>query len=82
MVVDVVPVIPSELRPLVSLERGRLVTSDLNDIYRRVIIRNNRLKRLKDIIASEVILRNEKKILQEVVDSLYRMSAILKFRNK
>ena len=60
MVLDVVPVIPPELRPLVPLEGGRFATSDLNDLYRRVIIRNNRLKRLIDIKAPEVILRNEK----------------------
>jgi DNA-directed RNA polymerase subunit beta' len=70
MVLDVVPVIPPELRPLVPLEGGRFATSDLNDLYRRVIIRNNRLKRLIDIKAPEVILRNEKRMLQEAVDSL------------
>ena len=69
MVLDVVPVIPPELRPLVPLEGGRFATSDLNDLYRRVIIRNNRLKRLIDIKAPEVILRNEKRMLQEAVDS-------------
>ncbi len=71
MVLDVVPVIPPELRPLVPLEGGRFATSDLNDLYRRVIIRNNRLKRLMDIKAPEVILRNEKRMLQEAVDSLF-----------
>ncbi|MCS6809132.1 MAG: DNA-directed RNA polymerase subunit beta' [Bacteroidota bacterium] len=71
MVLDVVPVIPPELRPLVPLEGGRFATSDLNDLYRRVIIRNNRLKRLIDIKAPEVILRNEKRMLQEAVDSLF-----------
>ena len=71
MVMKVVPVIPPELRPLVPLEGGRFATSDLNDLYRRVIIRNNRLKRLIDIKAPEVILRNEKRMLQEAVDSLF-----------
>ena len=71
MVMRVVPVIPPELRPLVPLEGGRFATSDLNDLYRRVIIRNNRLKRLIDIKAPEVILRNEKRMLQEAVDSLF-----------
>ncbi|MBX7045529.1 MAG: DNA-directed RNA polymerase subunit beta' [Ignavibacteria bacterium] len=70
MVLDVIPVIPPELRPLVPLEGGRFATSDLNDLYRRVIIRNNRLKRLLDIKAPEVILRNEKRMLQEAVDAL------------
>ena len=71
MVMRVIPVIPPELRPLVPLEGGRFATSDLNDLYRRVIIRNNRLKRLIDIRAPEVILRNEKRMLQEAVDSLF-----------
>jgi len=71
MVLSVVPVIPPELRPLVPLEGGRFATSDLNDLYRRVIIRNNRLKRLIDIKAPEVILRNEKRMLQEAVDALF-----------
>lgn len=71
MVLRVVPVIPPELRPLVPLEGGRFATSDLNDLYRRVIIRNNRLKRLIDIKAPDVILRNEKRMLQESVDSLF-----------
>jgi DNA-directed RNA polymerase subunit beta' len=71
MVLDVIPIIPPELRPLVPLEGGRFATSDLNDLYRRVIIRNNRLKRLIDIKAPEVILRNEKRMLQEAVDSLF-----------
>ncbi len=70
MVLDVIPVIPPELRPLVPLEGGRFATSDLNDLYRRVIIRNNRLKKLLEIKAPEVILRNEKRMLQEAVDSL------------
>ena len=71
MVIKMVPVIPPELRPLVPLDGGRFATSDLNDLYRRVIIRNNRLKRLIDIKAPEVILRNEKRMLQEAVDSLF-----------
>ncbi len=71
MVLSVIPVIPPELRPLVPLEGGRFATSDLNDLYRRVIIRNNRLKRLIDIKAPEVILRNEKRMLQEAVDALF-----------
>jgi len=70
MVMKMLPVIPPELRPLVPLEGGRFATSDLNDLYRRVIIRNNRLKRLIEIKAPEVILRNEKRMLQEAVDSL------------
>ncbi len=80
MVVKILPVIPPELRPLVPLEGGRFATSDLNDLYRRVIIRNNRLKRLVEIKAPEVILRNEKRMLQEAVDSLFdntrRVSAV------
>jgi len=71
MIMQVVPVIPPELRPLVPLDGGRFATSDLNDLYRRVIIRNNRLKRLLEIKAPEVILRNEKRMLQESVDSLF-----------
>ena len=71
MICKVVPVIPPELRPLVPLDGGRFATSDLNDLYRRVIIRNNRLKRLIEIKAPEVILRNEKRMLQEAVDSLF-----------
>ncbi len=70
MILKVIPVIPPELRPLVPLDGGRFATSDLNDLYRRVIIRNNRLKRLLEIKAPEVILRNEKRMLQEAVDSL------------
>ncbi len=70
MILDVVPVTPPELRPLVPLDGGRFATSDLNDLYRRVIIRNNRLKRLIEIKAPDVILRNEKRMLQEAVDSL------------
>jgi DNA-directed RNA polymerase subunit beta' len=71
MITRVVPVIPPELRPLVPLDGGRFATSDLNDLYRRVIIRNNRLKRLVEIKAPDVILRNEKRMLQEAVDSLF-----------
>jgi DNA-directed RNA polymerase subunit beta' len=71
MVLKVIPVIPPELRPLVPLDGGRFATSDLNDLYRRVIIRNNRLKRLIEIKAPDVILRNEKRMLQEAVDSLF-----------
>ena len=85
MVQRVIPVIPPELRPLVPLEGGRFATSDLNDLYRRVIIRNNRLKRLIDIKAPDVILRNEKRMLQEAVDSLYdnsRKSNAVKNNNR
>ena len=71
MVMKIIPVTPPELRPLVPLDGGRFATSDLNDLYRRVIIRNNRLKRLVEIKAPEVILRNEKRMLQEAVDSLF-----------
>ena len=71
MVMQYIPVIPPELRPLVPLDGGRFASSDLNDLYRRVIIRNNRLKRLLEIKAPEVILRNEKRMLQEAVDSLF-----------
>ncbi|MBI5463899.1 MAG: DNA-directed RNA polymerase subunit beta', partial [Ignavibacteriales bacterium] len=86
MVMDVIPVIPPELRPLVPLEGGRFATSDLNDLYRRVIIRNNRLKRLLEIKAPEVILRNEKRMLQEAVDSLFdnsrRVNAVRSDNNR
>jgi DNA-directed RNA polymerase subunit beta' len=71
MIMTILPVIPPELRPLVPLDGGRFATSDLNDLYRRVIIRNNRLKRLIEIKAPDVILRNEKRMLQEAVDSLF-----------
>jgi len=71
MIIQYLPVIPPELRPLVPLDGGRFASSDLNDLYRRVIIRNNRLKRLLEIKAPEVILRNEKRMLQEAVDSLF-----------
>ncbi|MBM4167921.1 MAG: DNA-directed RNA polymerase subunit beta' [Ignavibacteria bacterium] len=86
MVLGVIPVIPPELRPLVPLEGGRFATSDLNDLYRRVIIRNNRLKRLMEIKAPEVILRNEKRMLQEAVDSLFdnsrRINAVRSDNNR
>jgi DNA-directed RNA polymerase subunit beta' len=86
MVMDIVPVIPPELRPLVPLEGGRFATSDLNDLYRRVIIRNNRLKRLIEIKAPDVILRNEKRMLQEAVDSLFdnsrRVNAVRSDNNR
>ena len=71
MIMKVIPVTPPDLRPLVPLDGGRFATSDLNDLYRRVLIRNNRLKRLLEIKAPEVILRNEKRMLQEAVDSLF-----------
>src|SRR5512137_1708816 len=71
MILDVIPVIPPELRPLVPLDGGRFATSDLNDLYRRVINRNNRLKKLMDLHAPEVIVRNEKRMLQESVDALF-----------
>ena len=70
MILDAIPVIPPELRPLVPLDGGRFATSDLNDLYRRVINRNNRLKRLLELGAPDVIVRNEKRMLQEAVDSL------------
>ncbi|MEL7329663.1 MAG: DNA-directed RNA polymerase subunit gamma, partial [Cyanobacteria bacterium J06559_1] len=70
MVLDVLPVIPPDLRPMVQLDGGRFATSDLNDLYRRVINRNNRLARLKEILAPEIIVRNEKRMLQEAVDAL------------
>src|SRR5881409_4070295 len=86
MVMQYIPVIPPELRPLVPLEGGRFATSDLNDLYRRVIIRNNRLKRLIEIKAPEVILRNEKRMLQEAVDSLFdnsrRVNAVRSDNNR
>src|SRR5690349_22805657 len=71
MILDVVPVIPPELRPLVPLDGGRFATSDLNDLYRRVINRNNRLKKLMELRAPDVIVRNEKRMLQEAVDALF-----------
>ena len=71
MVLDVIPVIPPDLRPMVQLDGGRFATSDLNDLYRRVINRNNRLKRLIELGAPEIMLNNEKRMLQEAVDSLF-----------
>ena len=71
MILTVIPVIPPELRPLVPLDGGRFATSDLNDLYRRVINRNNRLKRLLDLNAPDIIVRNEKRMLQEAVDALF-----------
>ena len=71
MILDVIPVIPPELRPLVPLDGGRFATSDLNDLYRRVINRNNRLKRLIELRAPDIIVRNEKRMLQESVDALF-----------
>ena len=71
MIPDVLPVIPPDMRPLVTLEAGHIATSDLNDLYRRVIIRNNRLKKLQDLHAPEIIIRNEKRMLQEAVDALF-----------
>src|SRR5262249_60521637 len=71
MILDVIPVIPPELRPLVPLGGGRFATSDLNDLYRRVINRNNRLKKLMQLKTPDVIIRNEKRMLQEAVDALF-----------
>src|SRR5882672_1177947 len=71
LVMDVIPVIPPDLRPLVLLESGNFATSDLNDLYRRIINRNNRLKKLVDLNAPEVIIRNEKRMLQQAVDALF-----------
>ena len=71
MILTTIPVIPPELRPLVPLDGGRFATSDLNDLYRRVINRNNRLKRLMDLKAPDIIVRNEKRMLQESVDALF-----------
>ena len=85
MILDVVPVIPPELRPLVPLEGGRFATSDLNDLYRRVINRNNRLRRLEELKAPSVIIRNEKRMLQEAVDALFdngRRGRVLRGPNK
>ncbi|MEN8264264.1 MAG: DNA-directed RNA polymerase subunit beta' [Nitrospirota bacterium] len=85
MIMDVVPVLPPDLRPLVPLEGGRFATSDLNDLYRRVINRNNRLKRLMELNAPNVIIRNEKRMLQEAVDALFdngRRSRVLKAATK
>jgi len=85
MVLDVIPVIPPELRPLVPLDGGRFATSDLNDLYRRVINRNNRLKRLMELSAPEIIIRNEKRMLQEAVDALFdngRRGRVIRGSNK
>ena len=85
MILDVIPVLPPDLRPLVPLEGGRFATSDLNDLYRRVINRNNRLKRLMDLKAPSVIIKNEKRMLQEAVDALFdngRRSRVLKAATK
>ena len=85
MILDVIPVIPPDLRPLVPLDGGRFATSDLNDLYRRVINRNNRLKKLIEHRAPEVILRNEKRMLQEAVDALFdngRRSKAIRGRGK
>jgi DNA-directed RNA polymerase subunit beta' len=85
MIMDVIPVLPPDLRPLVPLEGGRFATSDLNDLYRRVINRNNRLKRLMDLKAPSVIVKNEKRMLQEAVDALFdngRRSRVLKAATK
>ncbi|MEK7852057.1 MAG: DNA-directed RNA polymerase subunit beta', partial [Deltaproteobacteria bacterium] len=85
MIMDVIPVLPPDLRPLVPLEGGRFATSDLNDLYRRVINRNNRLKRLMELKAPSVIIRNEKRMLQEAVDALFdngRRSKVLKAATK
>ena len=71
MILDAIPVIPPDLRPLVPLDGGRFATSDLNDLYRRVINRNNRLRRLKELNAPDIIIRNEKRMLQESVDALF-----------
>ena len=71
MLLNAIPVLPPDLRPLVPLDGGRFATSDLNDLYRRVINRNNRLKRLVELSAPEIIVRNEKRMLQEAVDALF-----------
>jgi len=85
MILDVIPVIPPELRPLVPLDGGRFATSDLNDLYRRVINRNNRLKRLMELKAPGIIIRNEKRMLQEAVDALFdngRRGHVIKGANR
>ena len=85
MILDVIPVLPPDLRPLVPLDGGRFATSDLNDLYRRVINRNNRLKKLLELDAPEIIIRNEKRMLQEAVDVLFdngRRGKVLTGRNK
>ena len=71
MILDVIPVIPPDLRPMVQLDGGRFATSDLNDLYRRVIHRNSRLTRLMSLKAPDIIIRNEKRMLQEAVDALF-----------
>ena len=73
MVLDILPVLPPDLRPIVQLDVGKFATSDLNDLYRRVITRNNRITQLKEIEAPEIIIQNEKRILQEAVDALIEM---------
>jgi DNA-directed RNA polymerase subunit beta' len=75
MILECIPVIPPDLRPLVPLDGGRFATSDLNDLYRRVINRNNRLKRLMELNAPDIIVRNEKRMLQEAVDALCSTTA-------
>jgi len=85
MILEVIPVIPPDLRPLVPLDGGRFATSDLNDLYRRVINRNNRLKKLLELDAPDIIIRNEKRMLQEAVDVLFdngRRGKVLTGRNK
>src|SRR5882724_6998388 len=82
MILKVVPVIPPDLRPLVPLDGGRFATSDLNDLYRRVINRNNRLKRLIELRAPDIIVRNEKRMLQEAVDALFDRGRIITGANK
>ena len=82
MIVTVLPIIPPDLRPMVQLEGGRFATSDLNDLYRRIINRNNRLKRLMDLGAPDIIVRNEKRMLQEAVDALFDSSKIRKSRSR
>jgi len=76
MIMNVLPILPPDLRPLVPLDGGRFATSDLNDLYRRVINRNNRLKRLLDLVAPDIIVRNEKRMLQESVDALLNLLPI------
>ena len=85
MILDVLPVIPPEIRPLVMLDGGRFATSDLNELYRRVINRNNRLRRLLELRAPDIIVRNEKRMLQEAVDALFdngRRTRVVKNANK
>jgi DNA-directed RNA polymerase subunit beta' len=85
MIINVLPVIPPEIRPLVMLDGGRFATSDLNELYRRVINRNNRLRRLLELKAPDIIIRNEKRMLQEAVDALFdngRRGKVVKNANK